>query len=238
MALNLEDFKKYMLNNENLIKLRNLDFNNKNHEKFPSENIKNKVKNNNIEKSKNFLFEDILFSCFFNILNQNFDYELKNRFKLENEFKINAISKLRDIKPKLKAIKLGLNSIENELLNEKSISLKTLIALCLLYNKNLMYVCKNKYYEIVNDNENKINLIIKENNNYELLENYENHIIQHYRDNYFQIENIEKPLKALTSYKKEELELICKKLQIKDITNKSNKKEMYQKISENINLFF
>tara|TARA_Y100000816_G_C26091664_1_gene576983 strand:+ start:714 stop:1430 length:717 start_codon:yes stop_codon:yes gene_type:complete len=238
MNLNLEDFKKYMLTNENLNKLRNIDFNNKNDEKFPSDNKKDKVKDINKEKNSNFLFEDILFSCFFNILNENFDYELKNRFKLENEFKIDAISKLRDIKPKLKAIKLGLNSIENELLNEKKIGLKTLIALCLLYNKNLLYVCKNKYYEIINDNESKINLIVKENNNYELLENYENHIIQHYRDNYFQIENIEKPLKAISSYKKEELELICKKLQIRDTTNKSNKKEIYQKISENINLFF
>ena len=233
MSLNFEDFKKYMLTNENLIKLRNIDFNNKN-----DESKKDKVKNNTLVKTSNFIFEDILFSLFFNILNNNFDYQLKNRFKLENDFKIDAISKLRDIKPKLKAIKLGLNSIENELLNEKKISLKTLIALCLLYNKNLIYVCKNKYYQIINDNESKINIIVKENNNYELLENYENHTIKNYRDNYFQIENIEKPLKAISSYKREELELICKKLQIRDITNKSNKKDMYQKISENINLFF
>ena len=54
-----------------------------------------------------------------------------------------------------KAMKLKLNCIENELLNEKKIGLKTLIALCLLYNKNLMYICKNKYFEIINDEYRK-----------------------------------------------------------------------------------
>ncbi len=252
MQINIDDYKKYMLTNENLTRIRNvglsftgnstMDKRAKQEEK-EKEKEKERVKEKERErKSKkvgnNFLFDDILFSCMINILNLNFDYELENRFKIEKDFKINAIAKLRDIKPKLKAMKLKLNCIENELLNEKKIGLKTLIALCLLYNKNLMYICKNKYFEIINDGESKMNIIIKDNNNFELLENYEGDKMQYYRENYFQVENIEKPLKAVSGYTKDELKTIYEKLQIKDVNIKFNKKEIYQKISENINFFF
>ena len=247
MQINIDDYKKYMLTNENLTRIRNIDLSftgnssmdkKAKSEEFKSEEFKERKSKRSEKVGNNFLFDDTLFSCMINILNLNFDYELENRFKIEKDFKINAIAKLREIKHKLKAMKLKLNCIENELLNEKKIGLKTLIALCLLYNKNLMYICKNKYFEIINDGESKMNIIIKDNNNFELLENYEGDKMQYYRENYFQIENIEKPLKAVSGYTKDELKTIYEKLQIKDANIKFNKKEIYQKISENINFFF
>ena len=54
--------------------------------------------------------------------------------------------------------------------------------------------------------------------------------INYYKDNYWQIENIAKPLKAITSYAKDELLTIIQKLDIKDMTIKKTKKEMYEKI--------
>ena len=178
MQINIDDYKKYMLTNENLTRIRNIDLSftgnssmdkKAKSEEFKSEEFKERKSKRSEKVGNNFLFDDTLFSCMINILNLNFDYELENRFKIEKDFKINAIAKLREIKHKLKAMKLKLNCIENELLNEKKIGLKTLIALCLLYNKNLMYICKNKYFEIINDGESKMNIIIKNNNNFELL---------------------------------------------------------------------
>jgi len=238
MEVNSENLKKYMLLNEKLVTNINNDSNIIN--EIPIKNLdkKNEKKNEKKKEISNLLFEDELFSYFIKILDIKFDFILENRFKFEKDFKIEAISKFREIKSKLKAMKLKLNCIENDLLNEKKISIKTLIALCLLYNKNLMYICKNKYYEIVNNSESVMNVIIKEDNNYKLLENDENINFDYYRENYYRIENIEKPLKAISGYTKDELKLIYEKLQIKDIDIRSNKKEVYQRISENINFFF
>ena len=59
-------------------------------------------------------------------------------------------------------------------------------------------------------------------------------MINYYRENFWCIENISKPLKAITAYTKDELIIIVQKLEIKDISTKKTKKEMYEKIIQNI----
>ena len=64
---------------------------------------------------------------------------------------------------------------------------------------------------------------------------FEENNIDYYRNNYFYIENINKPIKSITSYTKDDLLKIAEKLNI-DITNKSNKKDIYEKIINKIDL--
>ena len=179
-------------------------------------------------------FKDTLFWCFFTILKGDQEYELNHSFKREKEFKIESIEKMRTIKSELKAFKLRLNEIENELLNEKKITIKSLVALCLLYKINIMYVWNRKYFEITNNADEKMNIIINEKNEDKIADNISSTMINYYRENFWCIENISKPLKAITAYTKDELIIIVQKLEIKDISTKKTKKEMYEKIIQNI----
>jgi len=170
---------------------------------------------------------DSLFWCFFIILKGEQEYEINHSFQREKEFKIESIEKLREIKSELKAFKLRLTEIENELLYEKKITIKTLVALCLLHKTNIMYIWKRNYFEIINNPDEKMHIIMNENI---ISEDTNSEKIHYYREKYLCIENINKPLKAITSYTRDELLSIVDKLEIKDISAKKTKKEMYEKI--------
>ena len=144
---------------------------------------------------------------------------------------------MRFLKSELKAMKLRLNEIEDELVNQKKITKKGLVALCLLYKVNIFYVWNRKYFEIINDATKEVYVINddtnKNGNNAKIIE-LTLQQIEEYREKYWCIENIEKPLKAMTSYSKDELMAIIVKLDAKDITLKNTKKDMYQRILENL----
>ena len=234
--LRIEDYKKYMLTEDNINKnYCNFLHNNENMKNYNKKNEKYNIKDNNFKEKMEYYIpysNDRLFWCFYKIINEFWD-ENEN-FRIEKEFKIECIEKLRKNKNDLKPHKLTLSTIENDLLNERKISLKTLIALCILYKINLIYTFDNKYYELNNDtldNTNNIYLISNVNNKDSL--SLMKKDLDYYRNNYYCIENINRPLKAISGYTIKELELMAKKLQIMeaDIKNK-NKKDLYQKISE------
>ena len=54
-----------------------------------------------------------------------------------------------------------------------------------------------------------------------------------YKENYWQVLNIDKPLKSITGYTHSELVIIAKKLDITDI-DKKIKKEIYELILEKV----
>jgi hypothetical protein len=226
---NLTEYEKYMLTEKNII-----NFLPQKEEQKLKKEIKTKTKTK-INKIKNTISNQVdqLFWCFYIILNGEHEYELNNSFKTEKDFKIQSIEELRKIKPQLKALKLKLNEIENELLNAKKISVKSLIALCLLYKKNLMYVWNRKYYEYVNNSEEPINIIIwdKQENNFSHCIDDEKET--YYRENYWCIQNMDKPLKSMTGYTREELAVIVNKLDIEN-TKKDTKKSLYEKILEKL----
>ena len=103
-----------------------------------------------------------------------------------------------------------------------------------MHKINIIYVWNRKYFEIVNDSEKKINVIINDGVNDYIFSDVTDEKINYYRNNYWLIENVDKPIKAMTGYSKEELFTIINKLEIKDITMKMTKKVMYEKILEKI----
>ena len=123
--------------------------------------------------------------------------------------------------------------IERELVHSNKIGIKSLIALCLLYKLNVIYVWNRKYIEIINNNEKECNIIICEDNINKLLRVYDQEKINYYKENYLCIENISKPLKAITSYSKVELLKIAEKLNINNIDNKKLKKDIYNALKAN-----
>jgi len=210
--------QKYMLTHENIIKL------------LPSvNNVKRDTIKNEIKKHKtNINNNDQLLWIIYKIVEGDYMYETNCNFKTEKDFKIKSIEKLRLIKQKLKTYKLGINRVEDQLLNSKKINMEAFFALSLLYNLNFFYVWNNKYFEFVCSDNSDIYIINNVNDNIIIEDN--NSKLEYYKENLFNIENLSKPLKSITSYTKDDLLVIAKKLGIDNIPSKITKKDIYEKI--------
>lgn len=244
-----EDIEEYMLSAQNIIK-----YNKKNYESI--NNLQKNKKHNNtilspIKKETIFIpfQKDKLFWSFYIILNGFDAYEfVKNdSFKTEKNFKIQSIEKLRNIKDKLKELKIKRNEIEDELVNSDCITIKGIETLCMLYNVSLMYVAKKKYYEFLfgateteseGENINIKGIIIEtENNEYGIKYECDNIYISNIRTNYWQIESIHKPIRGLSAYTIKDLQDIANKLDVgllnldsETLNKKKNKKQLYEEI--------
>jgi len=239
MKISLGEYEKYMLTPGNMLRVARLNTNtntnsssNVNINITPKSNPKSKIISKKSEKLSIANQPDKLFWSFYILVYGEHDYEIDHSFKKEKDFKIESIEQLRKIKSELKGMKLRLNEIEDELLNCNKITIKSLIALCLLHKINLLYGWNRKYFELVNDPAKNVNIIMNDGNNINIIDAQNK--LEYYRDNYWCIDNIMKPLKAITSYSKDELFIIINKLEIKDVTLKNTKKAMYELILEKV----
>ena len=183
--------------------------------------------------------KDSLFWCYFIIKNGFAKYEFPNTTSYVNEKteKFKCIQLLRDNKQqlKIKKIKNIKEDVEDELANKECIGMKTFIALCVASNINIMYIHKRKCFEAIFDEDNPIYVIHCTNstnyNNSTLKYCYEHdcskETIDKYKSDLFKWESVDKPLKAISSYKSEELVSLCKKLEFTDLKKKT-KKELYE----------
>lgn len=228
--LNLEPF---MLTKNNLNKYYLLS-----EESFKNLNYKPdkvKVDNKKILNENNFTIdkEDKLFWSFYIFLNGYDEYYLiKNFFITEKNIKINNIIKIRENKDLLKSHKIVKSVIENELANEKKISIITLNALALMYKLNILYI-KNRFIYVMNYSDDPLKEcknIIEEKKDKEIyLINLESEIIDQVLNNYYIIDNINKPFNAISYYKIQDLINIAKKLNL-DSQNKK-KVDLYTEIN-------
>ena len=97
--------------------------------------------------------KDSLFWCFNIIANGLGQYEYeKNYFTAEQEFKVKTIERIKkgENKQILKQHKMSKNMIESGLMGSRTsgISPKILYALSMFYNVNIFYIYKNTYYEM------------------------------------------------------------------------------------------
>jgi hypothetical protein len=195
---------------------------------------------------------DKLFWCFYIILNGYEEYEMNhsNSFSMEKQIKIETVEKLKTIKEKLKELKLKRTELEDELVNKQTITLKGLYALCLVHNVSITYVYGRKYCELVSqtadvDGEKK-GIIIQNEKKEDALKWTSNEINQNtdfltqIRNDYWLIENIQKPLNAPSSYSVKELQDICQKLKIdthttlNDKSKAKTKTKLYEEIVMNL----
>jgi hypothetical protein len=195
-----------------------------------------------LEKKKETHFipfqKDKLFWSFYIILNGFEEYELHNsdHFITEKNFKIAAVEKLRSMKDELKEAKLKKNEIEDELVNHSTITLKGLHALCLLHQVSITYIYGRKYCEFLysSSTSSKSGVIVKTDKNeesvrYDATEDFMTNI----RNNFWKIENVQKPLSTSSSYSVKDLQDICKRLEI-SITLDTGKNKTKQVLYEDI----
>ena len=129
--------------------------------------------------------------------------------------------------------------VEDELANKQTIGMKTFVALCVVNNINLIYIHKRKCFEIIFDEESPIYVVHCHNNSdssgykYCYEENISKEQIEKYRSEYFKWVCVEKPLKAITAYKLDELIELCKKLGLTEMENKK-KTNLYELLVMNL----
>ena len=177
--------------------------------------------------------KDKLFWCFYIFLYGFEEYEIakSSSFITEKNFKIKTVEKMPSFKEKIKEMKLKLNEVQDELVNQPIISIKSLQVLCLIYDINIFFIKNRTIYEII-ANDKPIKTIINDNNNIHMIDDINEEKLTYYRNNYWKIDNISKPLNAFSSYSLIELQDICKKLEIPIINDgkKIQKKDLYQSI--------
>jgi hypothetical protein len=167
--------------------------------------------------------KDSLFWCFYILKHgySNYEMEINNQyFVIEKKEKFRYIEMLRNNKNILKIHKIKpFTELEDDLANKDKISIKTFFALCILENINVLLVDKRKIYEITCidvDETHPINIVHR--NSYTLEHHIElnvtNEMINNYRENYYKMSNFDSTLKAMASYKLDELIDLCKKLDI------------------------
>ena len=178
---------------------------------------------------------DSLFWSFYIIKHGQDAYESLGKINIviERKIKIDYIERFREGKQVLKTYKCApLNHLENTLLNEKQIDIKTLIALCVLEGISFMYIYKNTYFEmnIEADETTQISAIVK----MDLPTRYGSKIVadvQTIRASFYKIDNMNKPLKSMSAYKLEELVIFCEKLGVNmkpEEGKKVSKKSFYE----------
>lgn len=185
---------------------------------------------------------DKLFWCFYIILNglDNYEINKEHHFETEKNFKIKSVEKLRKFMTDSSDIKsYNVNEIEDELVNQKKISLKTLHCLCVIYGINIIYNYDNKYYEFIYDKTESTNghvdgLIYLNNNKEPTVKfDFNNEYISNIRKNNWQIESVTKPLKSPSAYNAKEIQDICSKLNIPlndPMGKKKTKPMLYEEI--------
>lgn len=213
-----------------------------------------------------------LFWCFYIIVNclSSYEYE-KNYFTAEQEFKVKTIERIKkgENKQILKEHKMSKNMIESGLMGSGhgyyGISPKILYALSLFYSVNIFYVYKNTYYEMFSNANANTDISSKthiiqfdhETNYYSVstdidtdMDECRAYYIENIKKTCLELDNLDdvnKPLRPVTSYSLTDLINIAAKMNILDThtydesTTNTNKKikvksktknELYTEIME------
>ena len=239
---NIDALSTYMLNLKNLNKIikNGASYDNIRKASSKQTNRFNKAANKDESSSSSqgdTFFPDVndsLFWSFYIMKNGQEAYDSLGKINIviERKIKIEYIVRFRESKQVLKAYKTApLTHLENVLLNEKQIDIKTLIALCVIEGISFMYIYKNTYFEmnIDADESTQINAIVR----MDMPTKYGYKIIQDVktiRESFYKIDNMNKPLKSMSAYKLDELVVFCNKLGMTSGNDgkKINKKCLYE----------
>jgi len=230
----LNELQDYMLNDTNI--KQSLDT------KIQKEPVLKKINNEKFLQSKNthHIFfpkeKDSLFWCLYIMKNGDVKYELIDyrNFIIEKKIKIEYIEQIRKEKQLVKTYKFSsLINIENNLLNEETLDVKTFLSLCVIENLNVLFIKKKCYFELLMNDTSDLHIVYLLDNKYgyELTTRSDSDVK---KSTLFKLDNIEKPIKSISSYKVQDLIDICIKLGAETTNNDTkknkSKKDLYEAI--------
>ena len=222
----------YKYTEDSKIKISNIK------EKTQQQRKKQKIDNNN----EGFIIpeeNDSVFWCWLIFTKglSNYTISRDRVFVTEKTEKINFIEKVRINKKLLKKYKIKLCDIESNLTMGKKLDIIFLEPMIIMENFNFIYMDDKIYYENILDEDNKTCIIkyFKKDEKYGI---FLNNISKIKKNKLFRVDNLSKPIKAISNYKADEIREICKKLNInpmKSPTKYHTKKILYQLIKEKLN---
>lgn len=235
--------KIYNYNDEQmnkLLKSNNDNNNNDNNNKLNNRSNSNTFNKNNdiydLRKSKDRLFDMIY------ILKNGYDmYDFsKNKNEIRYDLKMEWMKKLgdnmKDMKKKMKVYKIKINDTVNEIVSVDRINIESFIVICMIENKSI--ILKDKYFFYVYDSDiildNNDILVDDKNMNdmnkkysiidIDTLKMYKEDVTQkEIEKTYIRGNSIHKPFLSKSAYKKDDINNICKKLNINIIDTRTNK---------------
>jgi len=181
--------------------------------------------------------QDTLFWCYYKIVHGDASYEtLNNKNSLvAKQMKIELVSLIRKHKDIVKTYKFDtITNIESNLANDNILNIKTFLSLCAIANINVIYINKKTFFEsFMNDTD--VVYIIREHlykkYGYELSNQEQINTI---RESLYKLDKIDKPIKAISAYKVEEIIAMSKRLSIdtihKETGKNKSKKDLYEAI--------
>ena len=151
--------------------------------------------------------------------------------------KISLIQNVRQNKEILKKLRIKRTEVEDDLLNKKSIGIKTFLLLCHLKKINIIIRDNIKFIENISNCEDpNIQIIEKRKGKYGLFIGKKE--IEKCREEYWKVDGMDfqNPLKSISHYKLKNLQDICNKLNliIEKDGKKLRKKDLYQMIYNKI----
>jgi len=186
--------------------------------------------------------QDTLFWCFYIIKNGDIKYETMNNKNslVAKQLKIDLVSTIRKNKDIIKMHKFDtLSNIESNLANDNNLDPKTFLALCAIENINLIYISTKTYFELLMNDSNVTYIIHELQSQSKYYNKYGFELateesLNTIKSTLYKIDAINKPIKAESSYKVQDLINICDRLAI-DIINKDtgknkSKKDLYESI--------
>lgn len=179
--------------------------------------------------------EDNLFWLYYIMVNNIDNYKLlgEHTYQYEKTEKMKCIEELKNQKMLIKELKLKKNECENDLINEKKISIGTFNLLCQIKKINFIIIFKNIYF--ISDPSEKPDLIIHKVNESFGYEPFNETIFEASKLNRFEITSVTKPIIAISNFKIDEIKEIAEKLHIQliDENQKSkNKIILYDEIKD------
>jgi len=250
--LQSNNLDNYILNETNIKSYLKYDFLNQNN-KYNSEKLVKSEKSGKINRANEsniFIPKeyDTLFWCYFIIKNGDVKYELLNvrNTLVCKQLKIEFVESIRQNKQIVKTYKFDtITNIENNLVNENNISIKTIMTLCAIDNINLIFISRKSFFELLMNDDKPIYIIREfDGSNYKNsakkygFEIANSSMLEDIRSNLFKLDKLDKPIKALSSYKVQELIDISRKLDIEIINKDTGKNKTKNELYEALIQFF
>ena len=175
--------------------------------------------------------KDSLFWCFYKITHDELPENIN--IAMEKTLKIKYVEEMRKNKELIKKYKFAsISHIENQLANEEVIDITAFFVLSLMHKLNVVYVKNKTYFELIVNEESDSPIYVI----YFLEQSKYGYSTTKDKTTYnlfYKIDNLNKPIKAISSYKVSELIEICNKLSI-SMDDLKNKKHYYEAIIKKI----
>jgi len=208
---------------------------------IPSSTIQPSIPSIYIPKEVN----DTLFWCYYILKNgmHSFDMLQYKNIVVEKQQKIALVTTLRNNKHISKKLKLDtLGNLEGNLGNDTYLTLATFFTLCAIEQIPVMYVNKKCYFMVEEDTEMKeIHVIEKKTYAKKVVYGFKTISIEQQSQiitSLYKLPSLHSnPLKSISSYTLEQLQMICNKLNIHDKNDKGKsklKKELYDSIVQTL----